>query len=166
MTADSRTVSAQHADGGVTCKLCASQLRNLSLLRVVTFQRCLKTKQMWEQWVTMANTVCETSCFAGSETVCSDENGSGTLASTLECFDENPHRSRAHLRVQRHSCIVFGHYRCKLRTHHMHDVGEHSNIRQCMVTDGTARSTLASKFSHRPRKQVAICVSRETYLLR
>ena len=49
LSADPRTASAQHADEEVTCELCASQLDNLSELTVVTFQRRLKTKQMFEK---------------------------------------------------------------------------------------------------------------------
>ena len=73
----------------VTCEVRASQLGNLSEWRVVTFQRRLKTKQMFDKCVLMADSVPGTSCSALSETACSVENRIGTFAPTCKCFDEH-----------------------------------------------------------------------------
>ena len=93
----------------------------------------------------MADTVPETSCSAGSETACIDWKRVGTFATTSESIENNPAQEITFMcsdTVARSS----GHHRCKSRAHHLHDVGEHSNSKQCTVADGIARSKSASKF--------------------
>ena len=82
-------------------------------------------------WVMMANTVPETSCSAGSETVCSDENRVGAFAQTLECSDDNHSAQEITFMcsdtVARFSIMTAGNY----------------TLTTCMMLENTAISNIA-----------------------